>query len=335
MPYPFDWKTFFKGNRIEYQDESSREILIKCPWCGMDDPSHHLSVNLEGKGYRCFRNSDHRGRSPARLIQVLLKCSIDHARALCGMSVALPAGAGFMAQIKGLLEPPNKLDITKCPRLPEEFKPLLDKPSAWPFLSYMKSRGYEFKDILQLSRTFDLHYCTSGPFRGRVIFLVKRHGKLLNWTGRAVSKDTIPRYRSHTTMPELAALLGLDPAAESISNLLLWHDLLETSKAHTMVVCEGPYDALRVNHFGMHQGIIATCLFTMQASTAQIESLRDLIRHKFKRGVLLLDRGTLDKSVAIGMRLPELKVTILPDGTKDPGSIKTLVDFHRLGLTSP
>jgi hypothetical protein len=319
----FDWENFFRSNRIEYRAGSSREIVIKCPWCGGNDPSHHLSVNLDGKGFRCFRSEGHRGRSPARLIQILLRCSMDHARTLCGMVTTTPVGGDLLSQVKLLFQDPTSKPA-QFPRLPAEFRPLQDKPSAWPYLSYMKSRGYKFRDILQLAGLFDLHYCNEGPFRARVIFPVKRHGKLINWTGRAIGRDTIPRYRSHTTQPELAEALGLDPAAAPISDLLLWHDLLECCNCGTLVICEGPFDALKVNHFGLGRGVIATCLFTMRASPAQIAALRELIYGRFKRAVLLLDRdGTFENAIGLKLNIPELEIVFLPGAIKDPGEFET------------
>lgn len=330
----FDWEKFFQTNRIDYKVGSSREIVIHCPWCGGSDPSHHLSINLDGKGFRCFRSNDHRGKNPARLVQILLRCSIDHARNMCGMATMTPLGGDLMSQVKSLFQPLSVSTRRLSPKLPEEFHPLRDKPSAWPFLSYMKSRGYRLRDTLRLAELFDLRYCKEGPFRGRIIFPVRRHGKLLNWTGRTIDQNTIPRYRTHTTQVELSTKLGLDPATEPISNLLLWHDLLERRDAGTLVITEGPFDALRVNHYGLNQGIIATCLFTMRASPTQVVSLREMIYNKFQRTILLLDRGTLDKAVSISLQIPELKIVTLPEGIKDPGNLDT-ESFVRLRLTTP
>ena len=100
----FDWENFFKANRIEYRAGSSREIVIKCPWCGVNDPSHHLSVNLDGKGFRCFRSENHRGRNPARLVQALLRCSMEHARSLCVMTSWTPTSENLLSQVKLMLQ---------------------------------------------------------------------------------------------------------------------------------------------------------------------------------------------------------------------------------------
>jgi hypothetical protein len=89
-------------------------------------------------------------------------------------------------------------------------------------------------------------------------------------------------------------------------------------------------DALRVNHFGLHQNIIATCLFTMQASETQVESLKSLLYTRFQRGVLLLDRDTLDKAVNISLRIPELKVVTLPANHKEPAEISTIEQFNKI-----
>ncbi len=322
----FDWPRFLDQNRIDHRTISDREVLCQCPWCGHNDPSKHMSINLQGRGWKCFRSDEHKGRNPTRLIQAMLGCSMEHAASLCGSSIQL--GDDFKSQLAKILDV-VKFIKAKPPAMPKEFLPLADKPSAWPFLSHLRGRGFRHSDTLKLARKYDLRYCKSGVYQGRIIFPVKRSNQLMTWTGRTITSDPA-RYRSHTTDTELAKKLDMEPAAESISNLLLWHDELLTTKADILVICEGPMDALKVNHLGNRQGIISTCLFTMRASSAQIFALQDLLP-KFRRSILLLDRGTLSQSISILMKMPQLEIMTLPKDVSDPGELSP-ENFFLLGL---
>src|SRR5262245_59631880 len=96
----FDWPQFLTRNRIPFVTEGKNtprgSIGIKCPFCGVADPSEHMVIRLSGKGWRCWRDQSHSGSSPERLIQALIHCSLAAALEL----VSLEAGAAISAGVE-------------------------------------------------------------------------------------------------------------------------------------------------------------------------------------------------------------------------------------------
>src|SRR4051812_26553261 len=105
----FDWVTFLNRRGIEYTDRGSSatagNLAIHCVFCGAADPGTHLAISLHGRGWRCWRNKAHSGRSPVRLIQALLGCTWVEAERLAGVSSARSTVAqnDFGAHVAGLL----------------------------------------------------------------------------------------------------------------------------------------------------------------------------------------------------------------------------------------
>jgi hypothetical protein len=317
----FDWINFLSQRGIAFVTKSPnlprRDLVaIQCPWCGNADPSQHLAIGEPG--YRCLRNPDHRGRNPARLVQVLTNCSWQQALAITGVtSTNIPSN--FLERVQQALDPPEK-PIPIPLELPDTFRPFRQLPSARPYISYLHRRGFTSPE--KLTRDYDLHYCVSGAFKGRIIFPVYFNGELVSWTGRTISSRLTIRYKSLTIDSEQAHKAGVPIAVGPISNYLLWFDDLNTSNCNTIVLCEGPFDSLKVNVLGQRYGICSTCFFTSAPSGQQVNLLHKLLP-RFKRRVLLLDRGTLHVAMRITAQLRDLNVQIsrLSQGTKDPGEL--------------
>src|SRR5258708_697708 len=167
-----DWKAFLDEHAIEYRDRGANvtkgNIVISCPWCG-DDPSMHLSISLEGKGYHCWRDTEHQGRSEAKLIVELLHCSWREASRYVGDVQRLPSD--LLSVVESLTAEPfgrvarlaNKLSM------PPEFREFKEQVSSWPYTAYLSSRGvHDFE-----ARRWGLRYCTHGDFQGRIIFPIE------------------------------------------------------------------------------------------------------------------------------------------------------------------
>ena len=110
----------------------------------------------------------------------------------------------------------HKLTVHRL-REPGEFRKFEGRPSGRPYLRYMVGRGFSEVFVRRASAEMGLRYCTLGPFAGRVIFLVHQEGRLVNWTGRAISPRARRRYQAHTPDPEMAARWGLPPAGNASS----------------------------------------------------------------------------------------------------------------------
>jgi hypothetical protein len=188
--------------------------------------------------------------------------------------------------------------------MPEEFKPFRDLPSAERFVNYLYMRGFEESEALRLTENYDVWYCTRGEYQGRIIFPVVYRGQLLGWTGRSIYTGERLRYKTE------GALTGQ----------LLWYDDLLECEAETIVLCEGPFDALKVAILGRPRGIVATCFFTSGLSEGQLDRLHSLLP-RFRRRYLVLDRGAVGATLRASVRLKALAVETrwLPAEIKDPG----------------
>jgi hypothetical protein len=173
-----DWFSFLRQNNIPFTttgpNASRGRVNVKCPFCGQDDPSEHMGISLRGRGWSCWRNSSHRGRSTPRIIAALLRISLAEAEQLAGGEVSLPTdvdlGQSIRARLGGQLDvkiPRRTLDFNR------EFKSL-DSASRFAdqFYDYIYDRGYQPEQATWLVRAYDLHYATTGKFAYRIIIPV-------------------------------------------------------------------------------------------------------------------------------------------------------------------
>jgi hypothetical protein len=304
-------------------------IACRCPWCGNNDPSEHMSINLEGRGFRCWRQPLHSGKNPAKLVQALLGCSWDQANQIAGQAKSLPND--FMNKVKQSLAKPELVNRSNNLRLPPEFKPFSGKPSCKSYILYLRRRGFNDKNILEDTKDYGIHYASQGNYKGRVIFIIEHEGKLVGWTGRTIYPNEMARYKTLSHDVEKAKENDEQPAPNPISHYLLWYDRIVNFTADTIVLCEGPFDAWRVNLLGEELGVVATCFFTSTLSKQQLNLLHGLLP-RFKNRYLLLDENTFSKAARIRSDLVSLGVEVkrLPAGVKDPGEIGTVKQLQEI-----
>ena len=326
MSNAFDWTQFFEQHGIEYVTHGPNvgrgEIGVRCPFCGPADPSQHMSINLEGRGWVCRRNrSEHRGRSPVGLVRALIGCSREEAQRITG--APLLAGAeNMLSQVESLLGAAPAAPAAPAPGVglaePREFKKFEGKPSQRPYMRYLVRRGFPESFVRIASINMGLRYCARGPFAGRVIFLVHRGGRLITWTGRAISPRARLRYRALSPDPEIAARDGLPAAETTVERCLLWFDDL-LAGGSLLEVVEGPADALKLRALGHRH---ATCLFTNTPSRGQVDLLREGAPG-FEGRVVLLDRGAEAQALGAARELAALgfRAAWLPAGADDPGEL--------------
>lgn len=330
----FDFIRFFERYGIAYASSGANvsrgNVAIHCPFCGSDDAGQHLSVSTDGRGWRCFRRHDHRGKSPVRLVQALIGGSFEHAQALVGGTVAPD---DFMAAVtRAMSSTASTIEQRPALRMPPEFKRFTGLPSSRLFIRYLYDRDFSDVQIERMTPQYGIRYCTIGPYRGRIMFPVRFEGQLVSWTGRSIYPTAVLRYRALTNDPERAQEEGMGLAVGPISHFLLWYDaLLDDKESDTLCLCEGPFDALKVDILGRSIGVRATCFFTSGPTTQQIALLHTLLpRYRYK--FLLLDRGTLPNALRIQGQLTGLGVELveLPAELKDPGEICTRRQLRRL-----
>lgn len=311
-----DWLRFLDSNRIAYDTRgkniSGNHVGIQCPFCGGSDPSRHLAINLDGAGWHCWRNRQHRGKSAVRLIVALLHCSVEQARAIAGeRNPIVPEG---LAEVVGKMLQP-KTGQNQPLTLPTEFRPFRGQYSSRRFMQYLRSRRFP-SPLEELTKDHDMYYAITGDFHGRVLFLIRSpEGELMAWSGRSIYSSEKLRYKTE------------GPAGD----YLLWLDRLPRECSHTLVLCEGPADSLKVSAFGKALGIDATCCFTSTPTRRQVDWLYSL-RPKYRHMYVMLDQGEIANTLWTTDALSPLKIKPiwLPDTHKDPGELASTDELKQL-----
>lgn len=304
----FDYLAFFEARSVFVRttgpNVSKGHVAIHCPFCGSADPSEHMSVAISGAGWRCWRNAEHSGTKPHRL---LIALGLTHVQADAAVGEQAPALTDdLVGQVSKLLgmDAPTELLPPQPLELPPEFRVLTRTMLAMPYINYLAARGYTLDQVKDFG---PLYFATNGDFAGRIIFPVHDDRKrLMGWTGRHVGKSTL-RYKDEGP----------------IKNYLWRGDRLHEHGAHTLVVSEGPFDALKVSVLGKSLGITGTCFFTSAPSTAQLTALR-LAMPTFRHVMAMTDSGNETTAYRIADLLPGVIPVRLPDGVKDPGVLRDL-----------
>jgi hypothetical protein len=329
----FRWDQFFERHNIHFTiDRGERNATTHCPFCGeADEKGHDLAISLQGRGFKCWRNSKHRGKSKKRLIQAFLHCTWERAAEIAGESSITMVRDGSVSSdlpnsVRGEIAHSNPIKL----KLPKEFRPLEKRTAiSEPFWKYMTDpipdgRGYTIAEARWLSDFYDLHYAIRGEFRYRIIIPIRdQSGQLLTWTGRHVDKKATLRYKSLST-DERAVDEGDPVAIASTNSTLLGLDTLwQVKNPSVLAICEGPMDAFRITSFGHKLGVYGTCLFGLNPSDDQAELLEELHSQRFPELRLITDVDAAMRSFSVRqafLTLP-VKMTALPEGIKDPGAL--------------
>lgn len=317
-----DWRKILLRHGVDFREEK-HQLYMQCPWCGDADQGTHLGISLQNKGWGCWRNAAHRGKNEARLLSALLNISMGQATNL----VQDAGGSGLIddndlaSKLKGMLGEDRGTTMLQRHTLefPDEIRPLKDKERLRMFKRYLIARDYTPQEVLELYERYQLHYALTHIYRYRVVFPIftKQHG-LTTWTARSIVKGVEPRYLSLTEDPERA---GLGPCAlMSIKDCLFNETNLNGGGA--LIVCEGPFDAMRLDFYGKRFEVNATCLFSKNVSLAQVDKLADL-SDKYRRKVMLLDPDAVLDQLPLWNRLSPLgfKMASIPAPFKDPAEM--------------
>lgn len=166
-----DLRSLFSKHRVPWTDvgpnTSRGNISIPCPLC-RNDPSFHMAVSEDGKGWYCWRNSRHHGGSLHYLFH-LLHIPTD----------ILPQQRGASEYV----EQPG-LDISAWAGF--DSAAFAQEP-----IDYLEYRG--FSSPANVCAKFGLRYAPIGKWAGRLIVPLT-----IGWTARAIYPNIEPRYLSHT-----------------------------------------------------------------------------------------------------------------------------------------
>lgn len=322
-----DWRYLLESNHIDYVERgpstSPGNIYVSCPFCGDSDKSYHMGLSLSNGFFGCWKNENHRGRNPVRLIQALLQCSRLYAESLANSQVTLPLD-NFAAVIASLSqETIDTHDKVERVVFPPNIKTLVDKGMGRRFIDYLVTRDYTREGAKHLCEVYWMMYAITGPFAYRIIIPIEMEDGIVTWTGRDITGTSETRYKT----------LSKEESRCSIKEALFgYKSLVDDNESHTLIVCEGPFDAIKVDFYGYPFGIRGTCLFGLQASDAQI-SLLTALSDKFNHKYICLDAGAVVLQLHLLRKLEFLgfKGLTLPQSYKDPGELPKglLCDWFR------
>lgn len=321
----FDWLAFLRNNRIEYvtrgQSTSRNNVNIKCPLCGSADSGFRMGISLQGKGWHCWRNEAHAGKSNAKLIQLLLRCTPETAHELAGgSSAAMPLDEDVGLQMRARMNGEKLITRKQTLKLLPEFKPL-DNGALFskPYVNYLiQERHYKKQQIKWLAETYNLHYCSKGPFAARIIIpIYDQWGKLLTWTARSIRTEEELRYRALGRLPWKELPAGLVQPQEALFGLrYLW----TCPDPRVLLIVEGPFDAMWMTMWGRSFGVYATCLFGLNISQEQI-TLIEALQERFERRYLMLDAAASLRAFRLANSGLSLPVKRLAAEVKDPAEL--------------
>lgn len=330
----FDWKRFCKDNRISFVESGPNtakgNISIQCPWCGAADKSQHmgLSLVLNDPKYGCWRSSMHRGKNPAMLISKIMGWPMSQAITYVETQQGNPDD--FELAIAAM-SAPKETQARRAPTgsliMPTEFREFTKEKEVWNptkplgvelrFLNYLiRDRGFSTPESLfALIHKYHLRWCISGDYQFRIVIPVYHNGLLVSWTARALGNAVI-RYKS----------LEDEKSPRNIKDCLLLHSTsLDNAKDKALVLCEGPFDAMKIDVFGSKFGVSATCMFGLTLSDSQLATL-SRIGKLFKKVVIMLDSTTGAEGDILFSQVEELmgrgvEVAKLSPNVKDPGEL--------------
>ena len=299
----FDWLAFLSQHGIEYVERgrniSLGEIGINCPLCAGSDPSHHMAINLSGAGWYCRRDQSHRGKHPAELVRALLGCSHHEAQKIIGDAAPSITDDVLIAEAKLLSLRYQNTRHREHYDLPVEFLKLRHEAGpAKPFFHALAGRGYSGQQVARIAEQYDLRYALRGMYAYRIIIPAENEFGVVSFTGRTIlSGDDVQRYMAQRSSESGAKL----------HSCLFQHRALADTTGAALVVCEGPFDAIRVDFIGKEFGVRATCLFGKALSLEQTDLLTAL-RNNYDRVILMLDRSAWIDSVEMAEKLSFLDV---------------------------
>lgn len=298
----------------------SGNLNLKCPWCGEDDPSEHMGVNISDGSYGCWRNSRHRGKELAFLIQALTRCSLSEARMLISVDRVTLQKDGILKQVVDTLTvaddgiPIVRMGGVKELKLRDDFYWADGSKLRIRFQNYLIERGFKNRDKLEeLIMKYSIGCCLVGEYKFRLIFPIYYKGHLVSWTSRSIYPDATLRYKD----------LSIEESVRHVKFCLYNYDDLLKKGGKKLFVVEGPLDVLKLEYFFPDEDYRATCFFTTSMQSEQIYLL-SLLSKKFDKVILLLDKGVESQMLMLRRELGfirNIKFQYLPENVNDPGEM--------------
>lgn len=327
----FNWIKFLRNNNIPYLSEGRNikhnNIGMACPLCareGNPDPSAHLGINPSTGAWNCWRNSRHGGRSPVKLIQALLNCSWEQAQKIADeVAVTAEGWQRLAANPKLMFSTPEEEAVTPVPlEMPPNFRKVRPHGITAAYAEYLRKRGFPARALPRLYRRYKIMAATSGFWAHRIIFPVFRGGQLVCWTSRVVRGGGV-RYMSLSSDPAQARKWGQPQALANVKDVV-WNgdELLQWREGGALIVCEGPFDALKLDFYGRRYGLRATCVFGLKPRMQQVCVLAEIAKH-FDHVYTMQDTIADSAALASNLALLRARPVPVPDSAEDAGALSS------------
>jgi len=337
MARVIDWRDVLSRHRVEFVERGANvrrgELNIQCPFCGSADPSHHMGLSPESGWWACWRNAEHRGKSPVRLLVKLLGVTVKQARELAGLHDDWVDPEGFgsaVARFMGrLVAPVVPVEEERVLHPPAHASPVLDMPGyqADRFLQYLWMRGFNRagRDPFMLCDQYGLMGAVRGDYAQRVILPYMHEDKMVAYTGRAITDATV-RYKD----------ASVDDCIVQVRHTFYNANALHDRSAHTLLVVEGPFDALKLDFYLRPLGARAVAISTNNLSRQQQDVLREAAQNFISVPLMLDLTKPLDAGAAMRMRsgisdIPNMRI-VMSSGSdrkiKDAGAMTPSEVLH-------
>jgi hypothetical protein len=211
-----DYRRLFDDLRVEYVDRGANtsrgHINIACPWCGGEDPSHHLAINEENGGYFCYRShGQHTGYSVWKLLIQMRVPRVEMER--------------LVERYSNGSQPPPRSEPP-----PGDTNVYWDSfglaSESQEALDYLASRGYT--DPHFVARRCDLRVCEEGRLARRILLPISDGRRIIGYTARAMHARMVPKYLTHPAVSG-GVYVPVEPLTE-----------------RPLFLVEGPFDALKL-----------------------------------------------------------------------------------------
>lgn len=242
---------------------------IKCPFCGAADGGHHMGINLDRGWWGCWRNVEHRGKSPVRLMVAILGKPVWEVRRILGLHSGpqLDTFRDVRERLERRAGAAPEDEVKRAASLEpyKEFRQFKPDAASERFWQYLHSRGFTGSTAQGIIDLFKLSYAIRGDYRDRVILPFSYQGAIVTWTGRSIHKDERLRYRDleqeHSVLYKNEVLYNYDGAARG---------------GRALIVLEGPFDVVKGEWAGARYGVHCVGLGTNNISDAQLVQLAEL-----------------------------------------------------------
>jgi hypothetical protein len=292
-------------------------VNVQCPWCGSEDKSMHMGINLETGMWGCWRSSEHRGRDIRYLIIKLINCSIVEAEYLLDIRNNILNEEDLMQLFNASF---STTKDNKVKKYGGQDTLVLPVNFHWPqglFTKYLSYRGFE--DLTFFVEKYKIYSCLFGDWRYRLIFPIYFRSKLVTWIGRSIATNPYLPYMD----------LSIEESVRHSKYCLYNFDNLVGGDI--LFITEGIFDALKLDYYSPDR-VNATCIFTKTMRNEQAYLLYE-IAPKYKKLVLMLDTDAQQEAFKIVQDLgfiSNILLGTLPLNVKDPGElsekgVKTLV----------